>query len=397
MNFIRCFGVTIAALVSLTSLPLDASALQRAIWVTRWDFKTPEDIATIFQNTQAMYATDVYFQVRGSATAYYKSDIEPWAWELTSDSPQTTGNDPGWDPLAVAIREAKATNQRIHAWINVMPAWRGRVAPPESANQLWTARRNWIMVDHAGGVMWPPRTWYTFVSPGIPEVQAYLKSVVSELASRYPEIDGIHLDYIRYPGNQELNAYRVFSFDPVSKQRFRNEFGKEASHTLPEWNEFKRNRVAEVVGSFREVMDEVDPSMELSATHFADLDKALFEKGQDPLRWMNEGLVNYTVPMAYSRSFEPFKKLLDRFVNEFPPEKKSDMSIGLLADQTPADVILRQIEYVQQNGFYGISLFAYSSFFTNHQANSKVDPITTLWKEDALKDILLEFNSNDSN
>src|SRR5687767_6169896 len=85
---------------------IDRSAsFRRFLWVTRWDFQTPEDIKKICQNAASVRSTDLFFQVRGEGTVFFKSSIEPWASELTGGATNAIGRDPGWDPLDTAIRE----------------------------------------------------------------------------------------------------------------------------------------------------------------------------------------------------------------------------------------------------------------------------------------------------
>lgn len=93
----------------------------RAIWVTRWDYKKPEDVRLIVSNCAGLGFNVILFQVRGNGTVFYPSQIEPWAWELTSDGPATTGTDPGWDPLKIAIAEAHKLGVEPHAYVNVRP------------------------------------------------------------------------------------------------------------------------------------------------------------------------------------------------------------------------------------------------------------------------------------
>ena len=78
----------------------------RSIWVTRMDYRTPGDVKSIIGNVASLGFNVVFFQVRGNGTVFYKSELEPWAWELTGETPETTGKDPGWDPLALAIAVA---------------------------------------------------------------------------------------------------------------------------------------------------------------------------------------------------------------------------------------------------------------------------------------------------
>src|SRR5689334_5990300 len=105
--------------------PLDAEGkYRRALWVTRWDFTTPEDIARICENAASLRFTDLLFQVRGSGTVFFESPYEPWSWEVGNRSMEKCiGVSPGWDPLEVVVREGRRRGLRVHAWINVMPAW----------------------------------------------------------------------------------------------------------------------------------------------------------------------------------------------------------------------------------------------------------------------------------
>ena len=98
----------------------------RAIWVTRFDYKSPEDVEKIIKNCKDYNFNQVLLQVRGNGTVYYKSEIEPWAYELTSDSPVTTGKDPGWDPLKNACELAHKLGLQLHVYMNVFPAWRSQ-------------------------------------------------------------------------------------------------------------------------------------------------------------------------------------------------------------------------------------------------------------------------------
>ena len=67
----------------------------RAIWVTRFEYRTETDVRSIISNCAKLGFNTILLQVRGQADAYYRSEIEPWADRLG-------GKDPGFDPLAVA-------------------------------------------------------------------------------------------------------------------------------------------------------------------------------------------------------------------------------------------------------------------------------------------------------
>ena len=47
----------------------------RALWVTRFDFRTREDVARAIENAHSAAFDAVLFQVRGNATAFYRRPV----------------------------------------------------------------------------------------------------------------------------------------------------------------------------------------------------------------------------------------------------------------------------------------------------------------------------------
>lgn len=174
-------------------VPSDNQEL-RGIWVTRWTYRTPDQVREIMDEVALAGFNTVYFQVRGQHDAFYKSKLEPWAKDLTG----TLGKDPGWDPLAVAVEAGHERGLAVHAYINAFPMWRGKTPPGESEpSHAWNTNPDWVVADMDG----TPMTFnevYIFASPGNPSVRERLAAVAADIANRY-KVDGIHLDYIRYP------------------------------------------------------------------------------------------------------------------------------------------------------------------------------------------------------
>ncbi len=231
----------------------------KAVWVTRWDYKKPGDIRTIMENCRGAGFNTVLFQVRGNGTAFYRSKLEPWADELG-------GRDPGFDPLKVACKEAHKRGLAIHAWVNVMPGWRGD-KPPRNPRQLYHARADWFWRDEHGRR--EPLGWYNSLNPCYPEVRRYLVDVMREVVAGYP-IDGLHLDYIRFP-NEWNDAYprgaRVPDYprDPRTLAMFRRETGRTPARDPQLWKQWRADKVTKLVDGIRRMMKSVKPSAKLSA------------------------------------------------------------------------------------------------------------------------------------
>src|SRR5215204_6559942 len=133
------------------------------------------------QRAQTLGITDMIFQVRGQADAYYNSAYEHR--QLAS-----------FDPLQVAVTEAHSRGIKLHAWINTMPLWRGSTLPVGSDYLINQHPEYWIR--DSGDTPQPLNSSYVTVNPTMPEVRAHLQNVVRDIASKYA-IDGLHLDYTR--------------------------------------------------------------------------------------------------------------------------------------------------------------------------------------------------------
>jgi uncharacterized lipoprotein YddW (UPF0748 family) len=166
----------------------------RGIWITRWTYASADQVREIMDEVAGAGFNTVYFQVRGQHDAFYASDLEPWAKELTG----TLGQDPGWDPLAVAVQAGHERGLLVHAYLNAFPMWRGEAPPSESTpTHAWHSDPDWVVADMDGMPM-ALNEGYIYASPGNPAVRERLAAVAADIDKRY-EVDGIHLDHIRYP------------------------------------------------------------------------------------------------------------------------------------------------------------------------------------------------------
>ena len=358
-------------LVAVRSIPASQPPV-RALWVTRFDYATSEDVRHIINNVGATGFTDVFFQIRGNATAFYNSQLEPWAYELSGTKVSRLGTDPGWDPLQVAIDTARPYGLRVHAYMNVLPAWKGLENPPASAGQLWTAHPDWFMVDSLGQKMRPTAGWYAFVNPVLPEVRAHLRGIVAELC-RY-EVAGIHLDYIRYPHDYRLVArehypdatedeilrHADFSYDPISQAALLDAYGWEVSKK--QIIEFRCDSVTRLVRDISYVMQLARPgNCLLTASVMGDPVAGKSHAFQDSGLWARQGLVDWVVQMNYgTKSFDrqlaAMKKATGR--RKF----KSSVLVGLYG-KNDTDELLEQIDTVRASGCRGLALFSYSFLF----------------------------------
>lgn len=104
----------------------------------------------------------------------------------------------------------------------------------------------WLAVTADGIPARPQRAWNSWTEafyyhhcPNRPEYQSYLLNIINEVVSRY-EIDGIDLDFIRYPyiPSIEKAANKYFCYCDYCLQTFQQQTGENAKsleENTPEW------------------------------------------------------------------------------------------------------------------------------------------------------------------
>ncbi|MCU0858555.1 MAG: family 10 glycosylhydrolase [Pontiellaceae bacterium] len=368
-------GLLLALSLLLTGAAQRTSPEVRAIWVTRFDYKTPADAEAIVANCARAGFTDIFFQIRGNGTVFYPSQVEPWAFELTGTDAAFTGRNPGWDPLKIAADSAKKRGIRLHAYMNVLPGWRGLNDPPRSAGQLWTAHPDWFMVDSLGQKMRPTSGWYSFLNPALPDVRKHLTELAAELA-RY-ELAGLHLDYIRFPYDykdvavgiypnateEEIRKRSDFSYDRFSAEQVRSRY-------KGNWSEFRRDSVSQVVSDLNRTFKAACGSpCVISSSVLADFDIGYHRAFQDSRNWTKNRRIDWVVPMNYNAQL--FSVRLAKMRRALGHKSvATQLVVGIDCKASPAE-IRRQINEVNKAGCRGYALFAYSYLFENHSPSEK--------------------------
>src|SRR5512146_2242289 len=114
-----------AALLSLTAAacasqpaplarphPRPAPAEVRALWVVRNTLWHPDSVKAMVRRAHDAGFNTLIVQVRGGGDAWYDSRWAP--------RPDTLRARKGYDPLALAIREAHKRGMTVHAWLNTV-------------------------------------------------------------------------------------------------------------------------------------------------------------------------------------------------------------------------------------------------------------------------------------
>ena len=367
MKLAVCFAASFAVVSGSLESQTPQKAEARALWVTRFDYDSEQKIARIMEVAASANFNIIYFQVRASGDAFYRSSIEPCAALLCGK----LGGTPAYDPLEVAVREGHRRGLEVHAYLNGLTARpagiEGQCKPmpaPEPGNprHVLLDHPEWVMSDKRGKRLGCPNgEEYIWLSPAFPGVRTQLARVAADIARRY-DVDGIHLDRIRYPGN-------AWSWDPASTA----EFGKDPDQNPAEWKAYRTGLVNRMVRETYDSVTAVKPALTMSAAVWGIYyDKwrwktlaGTTDLMQDGRAWAKNGYMDVLVPMTYSRIKAPCARIdwgcmLDEELKGSEAETGRQMYIGIDASKGAREVV-SQIRMARSRGATGMAVFSYSA------------------------------------
>ena len=325
----------------------------RAVWVVRHEMTSQERISEVVQQASRAGLNTLFVQVRGRGDAYYESDL----------APPGEGIEPGLDPLAYCVERARDAGLQVHAWVNVYLTWYPDREAPE--DHLLRTNPDWFMISSDGIDLGQPGLTDDIVkrgvegrylSPAHPSVSPYLLEVIGEIIDRY-RVDGIHLDYVRYPNEH-------YDYSPLARTGFWADTDTDpptvggAEEAVKTWNRWRSARVTEFVREAKALLLRRNPALVLSAAVKPDLETAYTRYGQNWIDWVNRRYLDVVVPMFYTGSN---RRLLERMrlVRKYVQKGRVVAGIGAW-NQDTVDTV-KQIEGARDARLAGFSLFSYET------------------------------------
>jgi uncharacterized lipoprotein YddW (UPF0748 family) len=376
--------VCVAVLLAASGAPFRAAAPEptRALWVTRTTLSSPEAIKQMVAEAQAGGFNTLLVQVRGRGDAYYSGTIEPRAPELAGR--------PAFDPLAVVLDQAHTVGMKVHAWVAVNLV-SSSVTLPASRDHVIYRAPEWLMVPrelaaemkkidlrspaYIGRLARWTRAHASVVeglytSPLHPASQDHTTAVIAEIAAKY-NVDGIHLDYVRFPSEDfdyspaAIDQFKA-SIMPVLTMSEKRAVAERAvldpaayPNMFPErWSDFRRSRLTSLVTKIRTAVKAARPNAIVSAAVVPDAQQAYDNRLQDWRGWIDRSLLDVLCPMAYTADAGVFTKQIEA-AQSYAGSRPVWAGIG--AYQMPASQTLMHIAAANRLGVAGVILFSYDS------------------------------------
>ncbi len=249
------------------------------------------ELITILDKAKSNNYNAIFFQVRATGDAYYKSDLVPWSRYL--NPLQKEGENPGWDPLAFIVEESHKRGLELHAWLN---PYRIKVGNYDCANNhIAKTHPEWMyQMNHS-----MPSYW---LNPGLEKVKNHIKEVVKEIVSNY-DVDGIHFDDYFYPkgiNKQDeitYNSYAENSCDLLTiadwRRKNTTDMVSMVYDAIQIHNSENKKNVIFGVSPFGIYRHNVPQSIGSVTQDCYD------DQYYDPIKWLLLGKVDYLSPQLY--------------------------------------------------------------------------------------------------
>jgi len=286
--------------------------------------------------------TAIFPNISWAGTAYYRSTVLAEAPEVGIRG----------DQLAECLKACRKYGVQCHAW---KVCWNmARRTPDDFVRSMKRAGRT--QVNSAG------RREDSWLCPSNPDNRALEVAAIAELAANY-DLDGIHLDYIRYPGAE-------FCFCAGCRKRFEQRLGTNirnwpgdaltGGRLRREWLDFRRDNITALVTEAGAAARRARPGIKLSVAVFTDLEICRNDIGQDWKTWCDKRLVDFVCPMDYTADTGEFAGMVSQ-QQSWCGKTRLYPGIGV-STWPPSDRMIKLIEQVdvtRKAGTGGFMLFNY--------------------------------------
>lgn len=336
----------------------------RGVWVVRTSLTSQQAVDRVVDRAAEGGVNTLFVQVRGRGDAFYESRLVPRS-VLLERQPAA------FDPLARLIERARARGLQVHTWVNVLlTAHFGQPLPG-----VIVEHPDWIMIPRsvAGSALTlQPKAlpWLVlragrsdgdvegyYLSPFAPGVAEHLEGVLRELVRGYP-VDGLHLDFVRYPGPE-------YDYSRAALEGFRKWRGGSGdllagpAANAAAWDEYRRDSLTALVDRLVRAARYERPGVVVSAAVVPDDALAVSHKYQGWPAWMSRRILDAVCPMAYTQDTRLFRQQVERARSLIGPGQ--EVWAGVAAYRLPLDGVVEKVRTAREAGAAGVLLFSHES------------------------------------
>ncbi len=342
----------------------------RSIWLDRGTIvscQNPVGMAALFSKLKKAGINVVYFETNNAGFTMYPSKI-------SSQNPQTLS----WNPLACAIAEAHKRGMELHSWFwtfNVGNTFHNPIItqdPDYPGPVLSSHDFAWALQSKTGSLV-PPKQHEFWIDPSASEGRKFIKSLITEVVQNY-NVDGIQLDYIRYPFNGKGGE---MGYDFTGRLKFEREthlcLDRIDENTRKAWVKWKSQQVSSLVQEVSKIVRGLKPSVKISAAVYAlPHDQRMNLIQQDWELWVANGWVDTLNPMTYVNKGPELQKMAG-YVKESVGSKAMVLP-GLFIKDLDTAGFVEQLDISRSLGALGNTMFAAAQLDDNKSSVLQIGP-----------------------
>jgi uncharacterized lipoprotein YddW (UPF0748 family) len=248
--------------------------------------------------------------------------------------------------LAHLISLGKKYDVEIHGWVTAVIVTPHDLTklPPE---HIYFQHPEWVTANFDGNTMPNDVLEGAYLDPGIPEVRQYITGVISDIVSNY-NLDGIHLDYIRYPNE-------MYGYNALARSIYEKDIEFKDADSWPVW---KQAQISKLVRRIYKEIKVISPDVQITAAVISDRDGAAKRYGQNWADWLDKGFIDSVYLMAYTTKDDVLQKKLNKITKH-----REKVVVGLRAwteNSYPVAKINKKIKKVNSMNFAGFGLYSYT-------------------------------------
>ncbi|MCI8436114.1 MAG: family 10 glycosylhydrolase [Clostridia bacterium] len=378
--------------VNLTTAAIESNILEgRAVWHvpnvvgTETSLEGIRAVLDIFEklHLNIIFLEEYYAGYSHAVNSYVPHNPYSKQYDYSGDE---EGEDYGNDYFKAFYTEAKKRGFEIH--ISITAFYMSRTDRWQNEpDRLATVHPEWINKSSEGLTATVDGHQAIFADPANDEYRNMLSRYVREMFTNYPDLDGINLDFIRYP--DKAAAGREFGYTMTSMRKFlqtyrytfrgddntnetqlRKDFDKfiRSDKTIrAQWDAFRCDQVTLMVETLRTVMKGVKSQGLVSISTGPSAVSAKNELYQDWGSWVRRGLIDMCTPMAYYTASETVEKIAKEEIVLINNLAYAYVGIGPYQLLPPSEWVA-QIAATNAAGAMGYSLFSSEQVLTDTAA-----------------------------
>ena len=203
---------------------------------------------TLLDTLESYNINTVFFQVRPTNDAFYKSEINPWSQFLVG-----AGIDPGWDPLEWMVEQTHNRGMEFQCWMNAFRVTQSSILGKDETAKRYSytelvgrkkaaistlADGNYAKL-HPEAVVMGSEDCKLILNPGDLGVQKHIVDTLKEIVENY-DVDGLHFDDYFYLSGGTHSEHSNTNF--AGGETYNKDLtGENTLNDLPTYEDYKKN------------------------------------------------------------------------------------------------------------------------------------------------------------